>query len=262
MEAQVAGPRGDPRPDERDRAFALEPRRGGSAERWAELLGGMHPVPAFLITLVAGFVLAAILSVLLGLVVTEIVLDSGGVRDVDDGFVESLADGRTATLNTVADVGAVVGSYVLSGIAAIVAIVFAVRREWAIAAFAAFAPFTESALYRVTSALVPRERPDVIRLESLPSDASYPSGHVAASVTVYVGLMLVVGSRLQTTGKRAALWTLALALPAFVAFCRMYAGMHHPIDALAGVLVGIAAICVVAFACRTATASATRRSMY
>jgi membrane-associated phospholipid phosphatase len=42
----------------------------------------------------------------------------------------------------------------------------------------------------------------------------------------------------------------------FVATARMYRGMHHPLDVAGGVVVGIAAVIVLVFACRTAGAAA------
>jgi membrane-associated phospholipid phosphatase len=45
----------------------------------------------------------------------------------------------------------------------------------------------------------------------------------------------------------------------FVAMSRMYRGMHHPLDVAGGVAVGIAALVVVVFACRTAGAAAEAR---
>jgi membrane-associated phospholipid phosphatase len=39
----------------------------------------------------------------------------------------------------------------------------------------------------------------------------------------------------------------------------MYRGMHHPIDVLGGIVVGIAALVVLVSACRTAAAAAAAR---
>lgn len=239
----------------------LEPRPGGSAERFARLLGDWHPAAVFVAAVLCCFAVAAALSIGLGLLVTDVVIRSDGVAADDLSVVRTLEAERTAFLNDTADVGAIVGSFALSAIAALVAIFFAFRREWGIAAFAAFVPFVESGLYRVTSIAAPRERPEVVRLEDLPADASYPSGHVAASVAVYVGLVIVLGSRIEDGWLRWLTWGVAILIPAFVALSRMYQGMHHPLDVLGGVLVGLAAIVIVVFACRAAAASSTRRSM-
>ena len=49
---------------------------------------------------------------------------------------------------------------------------------------------------------------------------------------------------------RIAVWTIAVIIPFVVAAARMYRGMHHPLDMLAGVLVGIAALALVVFVAR------------
>jgi undecaprenyl-diphosphatase len=47
-----------------------------------------------------------------------------------------------------------------------------------------------------------------------------------------------------------AIWVVAALIPVFVAFSRMYRGMHHPLDVVGGVLVGIAALSAVVLVTR------------
>jgi membrane-associated phospholipid phosphatase len=47
---------------------------------------------------------------------------------------------------------------------------------------------------------------------------------------------------MTSTRAKALVWAAALAIPPIVAVSRMYRGMHHPLDTLAGVLMGIAAL--------------------
>ena len=103
---------------------------------------------------------------------------------------------------------------------------------------------------------MPRDRPHVARLEDLPADASYPSGHTAASLAVYCGLVLLLTSAFPKGGWRVAAWVVALLLPVFVACSRIYRGMHHPLDLGAGALIGIGAVMVLLFACRAAGVAA------
>ena len=71
-------------------------------------------------------------------------------------------------------------------------LLFCLHRRWRLAAFTLFAICIESGGYRATSLIVHRDRPDVHRLETLPVNASYPSGHTAASLALYGGLLLVL----------------------------------------------------------------------
>jgi membrane-associated phospholipid phosphatase len=232
---------------------ALAARPGGLAERFAGRVGRQHPVTVFFAALVSGFALLAAFAILLGLLVTDVLVPIHAVGSADDSFIESLVADRTATLTDVSAVGtAIGGAPVLPILAGVIALVFAVMRRWLIAGFAAFVLMVESATYRVSSLVVPRERPSVHRLEDLPADASYPSGHTAASVAVYFGLTLLLTSKISDRRLRIGAWVLAVLLPVIVAASRMYRGMHHPLDVASGVLIGIGAISVLLFACRAA----------
>ena len=44
--------------------------------------------------------------------------------------------------------------------------------------------------------------------------------------------------------------------PIYVGLSRMYRGMHYPLDVTGGALLGIAALAVIVFACRSAAAAA------
>jgi membrane-associated phospholipid phosphatase len=235
----------------------LQARPGGPAERFAGFMGGKHPAAVFFAALLAGFVVLAGLAILLGLLVTDVLVQTGGIGRADESAVESIVRDRTGFLTDLSSVGSTVGGApVLPILVGLIGIVCAIMRKWRIAAFAVFVLVVESATYRVASLAVPRERPHVARLEDLPADASFPSGHTAASLAVYCGLVLLLTSAFPKGGWRAAAWVLALLLPVFVAASRMYRGMHHPLDLGAGALIGIGAVLVLLFACRAAGVAA------
>ncbi|MBA3407528.1 MAG: phosphatase PAP2 family protein [Solirubrobacterales bacterium] len=239
----------------------LDARRGGPAERFAGRLDGRHPAAVFFAAVVAGFVVLGLLSIALGLLVTDVLLHTGGLARTDDSVVKSLVAERTPFLTDASEVGSTLGGAPLLPIlAGAVGLVFALLRKWRVAAFAAFALAVESATYRVTSLAVPRERPEVKRLEDLPADASFPSGHTAASIAVYVGLVLLITSRFHTRAVRILAWAVAILVPVFVAAARMYRGMHHPLDVAGGLVVGIGALLVLLFACRAAGVARDARS--
>jgi membrane-associated phospholipid phosphatase len=239
----------------------LEARAGGLAEGFADRLRGRHPAAVFFAALLAGFALLAALSVALGLFVTDALLHAGFAKP-EESAVRSIVAERSPFLTDASAVGSAIGGApVLPILAGLVAVVSAVLRKWRIAAFAAFALAIESATYRVTSILVPRQRPDVKRLEDLPVDASYPSGHTAASIAVYAGLVLLITSRFEGGPLRVVAWLIAVLLPVIVALSRMYRGMHHPLDVAGGMVVGIGALLVMLFACRAAGCAEVSRSV-
>jgi len=256
--------RSESRKHEQDDRWArvLQARPGGPADRFAGMLGDRHPALVFFAALLSAFAILVAASLAVGYVATRLLLDDvSGLRAADNGAIGQLVTERSGFLDTVSMVGSTVGGApVLPILVGLVAIVCAFRKRWLIAAFAVFVLSIESATYRVTSLVLPRQRPSVPRLEDLPANASYPSGHTAASVAVYSGLVLLLTTRFTSSLSKALAWTIAILLTTFVALSRMYRGMHHPLDVAGGVLVGIGAILLLLFACRAAGAAAERRS--
>jgi len=242
-------------------APVLAARPGGYADRFAATLGERHPASAFALALLGGLLVLLAASILLGhLVVDVLVSPSGlGLDGADESFNETLAAHRTGTLTTISEIGSHFGAAILVGFVCLLAIFCAATKRWRLAAFAVFALLAESATYYVTSAAVPRDRPSVPRLEDLEVDTSYPSGHTAAAVAVYAGLVLLLTSRLTSSPAKALAWTGAILLVTFIALSRLYQGMHHTLDVAGGVIVGIGAILVALFACRVADAAGQRR---
>jgi undecaprenyl-diphosphatase len=72
--------------------------------------------------------------------------------------------------------------------------------------------------------------------------------------------VLLLTSAFPARRWRVAAWMIALLLPVFVAFSRLYRGMHHPLDVGAGALMGIGAVVVLLFACRAAGVAAPARA--
>lgn len=87
----------------------------------------------------------------------------------------------------------------------------------------------------VLKPLIGRIRPCVVNaavelLVNVPADASFPSGHTAASFAAVFALKYA-GS---------PLWKMAAVLAGVIAFSRMYLYVHWPSDILGGILVGLA----------------------
>jgi undecaprenyl-diphosphatase len=188
-------------------------------------------------------------------------LHIGGVARWDEHANVWLAAHRTQFLTHLSLIGSIIsGGVVLPIIAGVTAVTCAFLREWRVAAFVVFVLGVESASYRITTLVIHRHRPRVARLEDLPVDASYPSGHTAASIAVYCGLALLLSSLVKNVGFRVAVWAVALLIVAFDLFSRLYRGMHHPLDVAGGVVVGVASVCLLVLVCRASGAAADGRT--
>ena len=191
---------------------------------------------------------------------TDVVGHAPVIGHANRHFDVWLAAHRTSGRTEASLIGSIAaGGVVLPIVVGVIAIVCACLRKWRIAAFAVFSLVVESAAYRGTTLVFHEHRPRVHRLENLPVDASYPSGHTAASIAVYGGLVLLLTSRIKNLAFRVLAWSVAVAIPIYVGMARMYRGMHHPLDVIGGALVGIAALCVIVFACRAAGAASAHR---
>jgi membrane-associated phospholipid phosphatase len=233
---------------------------GATASLLARTTGSTHPVRAFAVGVVAAYVAVAGLSILLGLLVTRVLITNGPVARGDEALVRFLSHHRSGGLTEASLIGSIIaGGVTLPILVAVFGLLAALFRQWRLAAFLVFALAVESAAYRTTTLVVHRHRPKVVRLEDLPANASYPSGHTAAAIVVYCGLALLLSSRMAAGRARAAIWACAGAIPVYVAFSRMYRGMHHPLDVAGGVFIGVATLVAMVIVSRGAGQAAAAR---
>ena len=211
--------------------------------------------------MLAGLAATAALSICFGFLVTRVLEPAWGIGAANERVNAWFAAHRTGSRTDASLVGSIVaGGVVLPIVVGSIALVCALLRRWRIAAFIVFALGVESASYRLTTLAVHSHRPHVARLENLPVNASYPSGHTAAAIAVYCGLALLITSRLGHAAARSLVWAFAVAMVIFVALSRTYRGMHHPLDVAGGIILGIVAVIVLVFVCRTAGATADTRN--
>ena len=241
-------------------APVLDEAPNGAGRRLAAIVGRGHPVRTFLAGIALSFVSIAAVSILLGLLVTRVIVRNGGIESADESLVRFLAHHRSGGLTDASLVGSILaGGVVLPILVGVCALLAALYKQWRLGAFLVFALAVESGAYRATTLRVHRPRPDGQRLEGLPVNASYPSGHTAASIAVYCGLALLLGSRISRLAPRVLIWAVAVTIPVYVAFARMYRGMHHPLDIVGGVVIGIAVLAAMVLITRAAGLAAAER---
>ena len=114
-------------------------------------------------------------------------------------------------------------------------LILAVWRRWRPVLFIALTMFGELTLFLATARAVDRPRPPVSNLDGQMPTASFPSGHIAATMCLYVAIAVLVMPRTDRWWRWVTV-VLAVLMPSAVAVSRMYRGMHHPSDFAGAIL--------------------------
>jgi membrane-associated phospholipid phosphatase len=184
-----------------------------------------------------------ILLVMIGLGLLDVHLLAHSRLGRADGSVDStLARHRDHLLNALTLVATDAASTLPVIAAGVIVTITAglVFRRWREPLFVATVLVGEVTIFVVTTLVVHRPRPNVVRLDHAPPTSSFPSGHTAAAVALFgsiAALVIFYGAR--AAWRRLAI-TVAILFPIVVAASRLYRGMHYPTDVLGGALLGFA----------------------
>jgi membrane-associated phospholipid phosphatase len=235
------------------------PTESSIAGRIGARMRGHRPIVAGLAVWAVAFVVLVTVMVGLGLLLTHILIPHG-VGRLDGKVSRWFFLQRTSTLDTVTRFGSDLGSTpVVLGVALVAIIVLAIGRHWRQIGFLVCALSLETTVFLTVAFLVNRERPLVPRLDATPSTSSYPSGHLAASIALYVGLAIIIWSLVRSRWIRAVAWIVAVALPVLIGIARLYRGMHHLTDVLASILLGCGVLLFALLATRSGVAAGEAR---
>ena len=236
----------------------LQARAGGPAERFAGRFGGAHPAAVFFAALLCGFAAARRRRrSCSGCSSPTCSSHVGGLGRFDESSVESLVADRTPFLTDVSAVGSAAGGApVLPILVGLIAIVCARRcAAGGSPAFAVFVLAVESATYRVTSLVVPRDRPTCTGSRTCrPTRATRPATPRPRSRCTPASCCCS-RRRSRSAGCASPPGRSPSCCRVFVAMSRMYRGMHHPLDVAGGAAHRASArSLVLLFACRAASA--------
>jgi membrane-associated phospholipid phosphatase len=173
----------------------------------------------------------------------------------DESVERWIVDNRTSLADGLSGVASELGHTTVIVIGLVGFCVAALSARWWQPAFVVAAGLTtELAVFLTVNYWLDRPRPDIPVIGSVPSTASFPSGHAAAAVVFYLGLAMTVTSQIDRTAVRRTVWAVATIIAFSVGVARAYRGVHHPSDVLAGWLVGIVCLTGAVYAIRrTAT---------
>ena len=200
--------------------------------------------PEVKLTALAYLAISAV-GIALGLVLTEILVPIG-LGDIDSNIADWFVAQRSPSLNTWSDWGSGLADtpIVMGAVVLLVALFLLIRRRWAEPLVLLVSIVLEVLTFLTITYVASRSRPDVERLDPSPPTSSFPSGHTAAAVVLWVGLALLVGWQFRNEIARWVLLAIGSLAAVAVALSRMYRGMHHLSDVIAGVLLGAVALTV------------------
>lgn len=190
-----------------------------------------------------GALLVAIFSAI-GWVLTTTFEDSALLRE-DERIAERLAAARTPTWNMLSWWGSMLAETAVKiVVTALLSIVLLwVWKRWLEPVLVSIALILEASVFVAVTSIVGRQRPAVEQLDGSPIDSSFPSGHTAAAV-VYAIVAVIVFWHTRNRLARIVAVAASIAIPIIVGWARMYRGMHHLTDTVAGALLGV--VCIVA----------------
>ena len=116
----------------------------------------------------------------------------------------------------------------------------------------------EVCIFSATTIVVDRARPTVPHLDGAPPTSSFPSGHTAASTTLYAVLIAVIFFHTTRTRWRVLAVAAATLIIAGIGLSRLYRGMLYPSDILGGVLLGLGWATVTVFVLLASSADSRR----
>jgi len=222
----------------------LEADQTRSHPTWSDRARGGGSIA---LVFVLGYLAVTVTLVLVGeSIVHASLLD--GLRSWDNHASQWLVAHRTSALDQFAlRSGRIADTMPVVFVAVAVEVILAVRRHWHELVLVAAGLALELAAFLTVNQIVARPRPDVAKVGSEPSTYSFPSGHIAATIVLWgcIAFLLVRHAR---PGWRPSVRIVVIAvvalLAAIVGFSRVYRGMHHVTDVVAGAGLGLAALAV------------------
>ena len=237
----------------------MSARPGGVAEHLGLRLAHLPPAAATALTAALGWVV--IVGAMIGAAGLAIALPASRIGRWDLDAVRSLEDGRTPWVTDLSAAGTLLAdTFVVIGVGATLLAILAMKRLWRPLGIVAVSLVLEVTAYLAITAVISRRRPGVEQLEELRPEASYPSGHSAAAFALYFSIAVAIWCLTRHRGARYAALALLLCAPIIVALSRMYRGMHHPTDVIAGYLMGVGCVLVAIAAVRVGGAVSARRA--
>jgi undecaprenyl-diphosphatase len=189
------------------------------------------------------------LAVLIGVlaVVGKVLISTSvasGVRRWDESVSSWLATNRSDEFIDIARwVSKMADTRPILAMIAVVTVALGMYRRWRAMLFVPIAMLVEILTFLAVNYLVGRPRPDVVKIGSIPSTYSFPSGHVAATLVCWIGAAFLLAAFGQFLAARLVS-AIGAVITVLTGWARTYLGMHHTLDVVLGGVVGAAALTI------------------
>ena len=141
-----------------------------------------------------------------------------------------------------------IGSTLVLAAGTIVVVILFAKRKWGREAKLFTATMIGAALLNITLKLTfKRARPTPFFDLTPPETYSFPSGHSLASACFFGALAAILTAKIKTKRTRVILWILCASMFFLIGFSRIYLGVHHTTDVIAGFAAALIWILVVRF---------------
>ena len=141
-----------------------------------------------------------------------------------------------------------VGSTIVLTIGTIIVVVWFAMRKWGREAKLFTATMIGGGLLNVTLKLTfKRARPEPFFDLTPPETYSFPSGHSLASACFFGALAALLTARIKNRRTQLIVWIVCAAMFLSIGFSRIYLGVHHTTDVIAGFVAAFIWILVVRF---------------
>lgn len=208
-----------------------------SQKRWYQFLS---------LSLLLGLA-AAIAALIFFSWLTDEVLE-GDSRHFDEVTRAAVHQLASPTLTAIMRFLSFIGSTIMLTIGTIIVVIWFATRKWGREAKLFTATMIGAGLLNVTLKLTfKRARPTPFFNLTPPETYSFPSGHSLASACFFGALAAILSARIKNRRTRTIVWIVCASMFLSIGFSRVYLGVHHTTDIIAGFAAALIWILVVRF---------------